>query len=57
VASFQKVLIAQAKRVIVCAHTANLDRETGVFLSPWTSKFHLVTDASPARRARRGVPA
>src|SRR5476649_1263415 len=35
VATFQKALIAQAKRVIVCAHAAKLDRETGVFLSPW----------------------
>lgn len=57
VASFQKALIAQAKRVIVCAHAAKLDRETGVFLTPWTSKFQLLTDASPARRARRGLPA
>jgi DeoR/GlpR family transcriptional regulator of sugar metabolism len=56
VASFQKALIAQAKRVIVCAHAAKLDRETGVFLSPWTPKFQLVTDASPAQRARRGLP-
>jgi DeoR/GlpR family transcriptional regulator of sugar metabolism len=57
VASFQKALIAQAKRIIVCAHAAKLDRETGVFLTPWTSKFQLVTDASPARRVRRGLPA
>jgi DeoR/GlpR family transcriptional regulator of sugar metabolism len=56
VAAFQKTLIAQAKRVIVCAHAAKLGRETGVFLAPWTSKFQLVTDASPARRARRGLP-
>ena len=56
VATFQKALIAQAKRVIVCAHAAKLGRETGVFLTPWTSKFQLVTDASPARRARRGLP-
>jgi DeoR/GlpR family transcriptional regulator of sugar metabolism len=56
VAAFQKTLIAQAKQVIVCAHAAKLDRETGVFLAPWTSKFQLVTDASPARRARRGLP-
>ena len=56
VATFQKALIAQAKSVVVCAHGAKLDRETGVFLSPWTSKFKLVTDASPARRARRGLP-
>jgi DeoR/GlpR family transcriptional regulator of sugar metabolism len=56
VAAFQKTLIAQAKRVVVCAHASKLGRETGVFLTPWTSKFQLVTDASPARRARRGLP-
>lgn len=56
VALFQKVLIAQAKRVIVCAHSAKLGRETGHFLTPWTAKFQLVTDASPARRARQGLP-
>ena len=57
VARFQKTLIAQAKRVIFCAHAAKLGCETGVFLTPWTSKFQLVTNASPAQRARRGLPA
>jgi DeoR/GlpR family transcriptional regulator of sugar metabolism len=56
VATFQKALIARAKRVIVCAHAAKMGRETGVFLSPWTHKFQLVTDATPAQRARRGLP-
>lgn len=56
VAAFQKTLIAQAKQAIVCAHAAKLDRETGVFLSPWTPKFQLITDASSAQRARRGLP-
>jgi DeoR family transcriptional regulator, fructose operon transcriptional repressor len=56
VATFQKALIAQAKRVIVCAHAAKLGRETGIFLSPWTARFQLVTDVSPAQRARRGLP-
>jgi DeoR/GlpR family transcriptional regulator of sugar metabolism len=55
VATFQKTLIAQAKCVIVCAHSAKLGRETGYFLAPWSKKFHLVTDASAAQRARRGV--
>jgi len=56
VATFQKTLIAQAKQVVVCAHGAKLDRETGVFLTRWTSKFQLVTDASAAQRTRRGLP-
>ena len=56
VANFQKALISRAKRVVVCAHSAKLDRETGVFLTPWTPKFQLVTDVSPALRARRGLP-
>jgi DeoR/GlpR family transcriptional regulator of sugar metabolism len=56
VALFQKALIAQAKQIVVCAHSAKLGRETGIFLSPWTAKFQLVTDASPARRARHGLP-
>jgi DeoR/GlpR family transcriptional regulator of sugar metabolism len=56
VAMFQKALIAQAKEVVVCAHSAKVDCETGVFLTPWTSKFHLVTDASSAQRARHGLP-
>ena len=56
VATFQKALIARAKRVIVCAHAAKLDRETGVFLSPWTSKFQLISDVSATIRARRGLP-
>jgi DeoR/GlpR family transcriptional regulator of sugar metabolism len=55
VAAFQRTLIAQAKRVIVCAHGAKLGRETGVFLAPWRSKFQLVTDSTPAQRARRGL--
>jgi len=56
VAAFQKTLIAQARKVIVCAHAAKLGRETGIFLAPWTPRFQLVTDASPALRARRGLP-
>jgi DeoR/GlpR family transcriptional regulator of sugar metabolism len=57
VASFQKTLLAQAKRVIVCAHAAKLNRETGIFLAPWTSQFQLITDLSPAQRARHHLPA
>jgi DeoR/GlpR family transcriptional regulator of sugar metabolism len=55
VAAFQKVLIDRARCVIVCAHSAKLGRETGIFLAPWSSKFQLLTDASPAQRARRGL--
>jgi DeoR/GlpR family transcriptional regulator of sugar metabolism len=55
-ATFQKTLIAQAKRVIVCASAAKFGRETNAFLSPWNSKFHLVTDGSASQRARRGLP-
>jgi DeoR/GlpR family transcriptional regulator of sugar metabolism len=55
VAAFQKTLIAQTRKVAVCAHAAKLGRETGIFLAPWTAKFQLVTDASPASRARRGL--
>jgi DeoR/GlpR family transcriptional regulator of sugar metabolism len=56
VATFQNALIGQTKRVIVCAHAAKLGRETSVFLAPWSSKFQLVSDVSPARRAHRGLP-
>jgi DeoR/GlpR family transcriptional regulator of sugar metabolism len=56
VAAFQKALIAQGNRIVVCAHAAKLGRETGIFLTPWTAKFQLVTDLSPVRRARRGLP-
>ena len=56
VAAFQKTLIGQAKRIIVCANAAKIGRETGVFMSRWTSKFQLITDASPAQRTRRGLP-
>ena len=56
VASFQKTLIAQAKHVIVCATATKLDRETGVFLSPWTPKFQLVTDITATMCKRRGLP-
>jgi DeoR/GlpR family transcriptional regulator of sugar metabolism len=56
VAAFQKTLITQARKVVVCAHAAKLGRETGIFLAPWTSKFQLVTDVSPAVRSRRGLP-
>ena len=56
VAAFQKALIAQAKHVIVCASAAKLDRETGVFLTPWTPKFQLITDVPATSRARRGLP-
>jgi DeoR/GlpR family transcriptional regulator of sugar metabolism len=45
VAKFQNTLVGQADQVIVCAHSAKLNRETGVFLAPWSSKIHLVTDA------------
>jgi DeoR family fructose operon transcriptional repressor len=56
VAAFQRALVTRAKKVIVCAHAAKLGRATGIFLSPWNAKFHLVTDASPAQRARHGLP-
>jgi DeoR/GlpR family transcriptional regulator of sugar metabolism len=55
VAAFQRTLVAQAKKVMVCAHAAKFGRETGAFMSPWSSKLQLVTDASPARRARHGL--
>jgi len=55
-ASYQKVLIAQAAKVIVCAHAAKLGRETGIFMAPWTSKFQLVTDVPVAVRRRHGLP-
>lgn len=57
VAKFQKALLARAKRVIVCANAAKLDRKTGVFLSPWTAKFRLVTNVSAAQRTQHGLPA
>jgi DeoR family fructose operon transcriptional repressor len=44
VAKFQKTLLDHADRVYVCAHSAKLGRETGVFLAPWSPKIHLVTD-------------
>jgi DeoR/GlpR family transcriptional regulator of sugar metabolism len=53
--AFQRTLIAQAKKVVVCVHAAKLGRETGAFLTPWGDKFQLVTDASPTRRARHGL--
>jgi DeoR/GlpR family transcriptional regulator of sugar metabolism len=56
VASFQKTLLAQAAQVIVCAHAAKLERKTGIFLAPWTSRFQLVTDVPAAVRRRRGLP-
>jgi DeoR/GlpR family transcriptional regulator of sugar metabolism len=56
VAAFQKALVAQAKEVVVCAHSAKLDRETGVFLAPWSPQFHLVTDVRAMERIRRGLP-
>jgi DeoR/GlpR family transcriptional regulator of sugar metabolism len=55
VALFQRTLIARASRIIVCADAGKLGRETGVFLTPWTSKFHLVTDASRSRQVRYGM--
>ena len=56
VAAFQRTLVARAKRVVVCAHAAKMGRATGTFLAPWRAKFQLVTDASPARRARHSLP-
>jgi len=56
VAAFQRTLVARAKKVIVCAHAAKMGRATGTFLAPWRAKFQLVTDASPARRARHSLP-
>ncbi len=56
VAAFQKTLISQTRKAIVCAHAAKLGKETGIFLARWTSPFQLVTDASPALRSRRGLP-
>ncbi|MEJ0000197.1 MAG: DeoR/GlpR family DNA-binding transcription regulator [Verrucomicrobiota bacterium] len=57
VAAFQKVILAQATRVIVCAHSVKLGRETGVFLASWSPKLELVTDIPAVRRARHGLPA
>jgi len=56
VAAFQKALLVRARRVIVCAHSAKFGRETGTFLSKWSARFHLVTDAPAALRARHGLP-
>jgi DeoR/GlpR family transcriptional regulator of sugar metabolism len=56
VAAFQRTLVARAKKVMICAHAAKLGRATGTFLSPWHAKLQLVTDASPMRCARYGLP-
>jgi len=56
VAAFQRTLVARAKKVVVCAHAAKLGRATGSFLVPWRAKIQLVTDASPAQRARHSLP-
>lgn len=56
VANFQRALLTQAKQIIVCAHSAKLGRETGVFLAPWKSNFQLVTNATSSQRARHGLP-
>jgi DeoR/GlpR family transcriptional regulator of sugar metabolism len=45
VAAFQRVLLARAKKVVICAAAAKLNRETGVFLAPWKPKFELITNA------------
>ena len=56
VASFQQAVLAQARQVIVCAHAAKCDRETGVFLAPWSAKFKLITNMSPVQMTRRHLP-
>ena len=56
VAAFQRTLITRAKQVFACAIASKLGRETGVFISPWTAKFQLVSNLPSARRARHGLP-
>jgi DeoR/GlpR family transcriptional regulator of sugar metabolism len=56
VAAFQRALIGRAARVVVCAHAAKLGRETGILLAPWSSRFTLVTDATPRELSLYGLP-
>jgi len=57
IAALQKVLLARARRVVVCAHAAKFGCETGTFLSRWNTRFHLVSDAPSSLWARHGLPA
>ena len=56
VAAFQKAVISRAGEVVVCAHAAKLNGESGIFLTPWTKKFRLISDLSPAQRRRDKLP-
>jgi DeoR family fructose operon transcriptional repressor len=56
VARFQKTLLEQTERVYVCAHSAKLGRETGVFLSSWSPKIHLITDGEIPEKGTDGTP-
>lgn len=56
VAAFQKAVIGRAHEVVVCAHAAKLDCESGIFLTPWKPKFRLVSDIPPAQRRRGKLP-
>jgi len=57
VAAFQKALFGRAQRIIVCAHSAKLGRETGTFLTRWNTRVQLITDAPASLRTRHGLPA
>jgi DeoR/GlpR family transcriptional regulator of sugar metabolism len=56
VVEFQKRLIANARRVALCADATKLGRHAPVFLARWSEINLLLTDASPEAALAAGIP-
>jgi len=53
----QKAVLRRSQRNVFCLDSSKLDRTAPHFLVPWTAVGALLTDASPARLEKAGVPA
>jgi DeoR/GlpR family transcriptional regulator of sugar metabolism len=56
VASLQKVILGQAKKLVVCAHGLKIGVKTQTLLTPWLPKIHLMTDVDRSRLKAAGLP-
>ncbi len=52
----QRVVLRRSKRNAFCLDSAKLDQTAPHFLVPWSEVGTLLTDATPARLAKAGIP-
>jgi len=56
VAAFQRVVIKQARTIVICAHAAKINRKTDSLVLPWKKNFRFATDKNEEVPAEWPLP-